>query len=139
MSYCPKCGTKVSEEMSFCPNCGAPLKVEKPAVEAAPPAPPAPPAPYRAEKAEKREKREKEEKTEKKEKAEKHEKREYGYVGPLIGGLIMIALGMMFFLTVMGTITWGASWAIFLIAIGVIIILGAVYAASMATRRHPQT
>jgi len=108
-------------------------------VEAAPPAPPAPPAPYRAEKAEKREKREKEEKTEKKEKAEKHEKREYGYMGPLIGGLILIALGMMFFLAVMGSINWGASWAIFLIVIGIIIILGAVYAASTAARRHPQT
>jgi len=143
MPYCPKCGTKVSEEMSFCPNCGAPLKVEKPAVEAAPPAPPAPAAPpappYRAEKAEKREKREKEEKHEKKEKAEKHEKREYGYIGPLIGGLILIALGTMFFLVVMGSITWGASWAIFLIVIGIIIIVGAMYAASMAARRHPQT
>jgi DNA-directed RNA polymerase subunit M/transcription elongation factor TFIIS len=39
MQYCPKCGTKVDEEMSFCPKCGAALKVEQPSVVAAPPAP----------------------------------------------------------------------------------------------------
>jgi len=38
------------------------------------------------------------EKREKSEKAEKHEKREYGYIGPLIGGLILIAVGLMAYL-----------------------------------------
>ena len=28
MSYCPYCGTEVTEEMSFCPNCGASLNLE---------------------------------------------------------------------------------------------------------------
>lgn len=125
MPYCPKCGTKVSEETSFCPKCGTALKIERA------PAPAAPPAPYRSEKAEKREKEEKEMWREKK------EKREYGYIGPLIGGFILIALGLMFFLA----ITWGreVAWAFFLVIIGIIVIVGAVYAAMIAARRHPQT
>jgi len=135
MAYCPKCGAKVREEMSFCPKCGAALKVEQPPAEAAPP------APYRGEKAEKHEKREKEEKErgEKREKGEKHEKREYGFVGPLIGGLILIFLGLMFFLAMTTAISWGAAAAIFLVIVGIIIILGAIYAMTMAGRRHPPT
>jgi len=139
MSYCPKCGTKVSEEMSFCPKCGAALKVEQPPAEAAPP------APYRAEKAEKHEKREKHEKAEKeerhekREKAEKHEKREFGYVGSLIGGLILIFIGLMFYLAVTASISWAAAGAFSIVIIGILIIVGAVYAAMMATRRHPAT
>jgi len=133
MSYCPKCGTKVSEEMGFCPKCGAALKVEQPPAEAAPP------APYRAEKAEKHEKREKEEKGEKREKTEKHEKREAGYIGSLIGGLILILVGLFSWLALMGSINWPAAGAFLVIIIGIIIIVGAVYAAMMATRRHPAT
>lgn len=134
MSYCPKCGTKVSEEMSFCPKCGAALKVEQPPAEA-------PPAPYRAEKAEKHEKREKGEKEEreKREKAEKHEKREFGYVGSLVGGLILIFIGLMFYLALTTSINWAAAGAFMVIIIGILIIAGAVYAAVMASRRHPKT
>lgn len=135
MSYCPKCGTKVREEMSFCPKCGAALKVEQPPAEAAPP------APYRAEKAEKHEKREKREKGEKeeREKAEKHEKREFSYIGSLIGGLILISIGLIFYLALTTSINVAVIGAFFIVIIGVIIILGAVYAAMMASRRHPET
>ena len=133
MVYCPKCGTKVSEEMSFCPKCGTALKVERP------PTPAAPPAPYRGEKAEKREKEEKEERREKREKEEKHEKREYGPIGPFIGGLILILLGLMFYLALTTPAIGNVAWAIFLVVIGIIIIVGAVYAAMIAARRHPQT
>jgi len=140
MPYCPKCGAKVREEMGFCPNCGAALKVEQPPAEAAPP------APYRAEKAEKHEKREKrekeekEERAEKREKTEKHEKREYGYIGPLIGGLILIFLGLMFYLALTRPgVSLAMIGAFFVVIIGIIIIVGAVYAAMMATRRHPET
>jgi len=129
MSYCPKCGTKVSEEMSFCPKCGAALKVEKPPTEAAPP------VAYRAEKAEKTEKREKEEK---REKTEKHEKRETGYIGSLVGGLILIFIGLMSYLALTRAIIWETAGAIFVVIIGIIIILGAIYAATMAVRRHPE-
>jgi len=127
MPYCQKCGTKVSEEMAFCPKCGAPLKVEKPPVEAAPA-----PAPPRAEKAEKREKEEKREKT------EKREKREFGIVGPLIGGLILIFLGLMLYLQVTGFLQRGVASALFLIIIGIIIIVVGLYAATTAARRHPR-
>jgi len=133
MPYCPKCGTKVREEMAFCPKCGAALKVEQPPAEAAPP------VPYRAEKAEKHEKREKEEKGEKREKTEKYEKREFGYIGPLIGGLILIFVGLMFYLTVTARLKWQVVWPLLVIIIGIIIIVGAVYAATMAARRYPST
>lgn len=136
MSYCPKCGTKVREDMSFCPNCGAALKVEQPPS----PAQAVPPAPPRAEKAEKHEKREKEEKEEreKKEKTEKREKREFGYIGSLIGGLILIFVGLMFYLAVTRMFSMGAMWAFFIVIIGLIIIVGAVYAAIIASRRYPE-
>jgi len=114
MPYCPKCGTEVSEEMAFCPKCGAPLK--------------GPPAGYRPEKAEKSEKEEKREKT------EKYEKREFGVIGPLIGGLILIFLGLMFYLELTGFARREILWAFFFVIIGIIIIIGAVYAA----RRHPR-
>lgn len=129
MPYCPKCGAKVSDEMAFCPKCGATLKAEKPPVAAAPA-----PAPPIAEKAEKAEKREKGEKTEKREKEEKHEKGEFGILAPLIGGLILIFLGLMSYLQITGILRREVAWASFLIIIGVVIIVGALY----ATRRHPR-
>ena len=136
MSYCPKCGTKVREDMSFCPNCGATLKVEQPPS----PAEAAPPAPPRAEKAEKHEKREKEEKEkrEKKEKTEKHEKREFGYIGSLIGGLILIFVGLMFYFAVTRMFPGEAFWPFFIVIIGLVIIVGAVYAAIITSRRYPE-
>jgi len=138
MSYCPKCGSKISEEMTFCPNCGASLKTVQPAVAAQPTAPP------RGEKAEKGEKQEKHEKEardqrEKREKGEKHEKRQYGFAGPLIGGLILIFFGLMLFISLTTNIGWGILWAFFVVVIGIIIIIGAIYAATMASRKHPPT
>jgi len=124
MPYCPKCGTEVREEMAFCPKCGASLKVEKPPAEAAP----APP-PRRAEKAEKHEKREK---------TEKHEKREFVVIGPLIAGLILIFLGSMVYLQAVGFFEREVASALFLIIIGIVIIVGALYAATIAARRHPE-
>ena len=126
MSYCPKCGTKVSKEMTFCPECGAPLKAEKLPTE------PTPPARYRPEKEEKAEKHEKEEK---KEKTEKHEKREFGVLGPLIAGLILICLGVMLYLQVTGFLRREIVGAFFLVIIGIMIIVLAM----VASRRHPRT
>jgi undecaprenyl pyrophosphate phosphatase UppP len=116
--------------MAFCPKCGASLKGERPPAQAHPP------APYRDEKAEKREKGEKREKTEK---YEKREKGEFGVIGWLIGGLILIFLGLMFYLQVTDFLPREVIWALFFIIIGVIIIVGAVYAAMRATRRYPKT
>lgn len=118
MSYCPKCGTKVSEEMAFCPKCGAPLKAEKPTAEA-------PPTGYRPERVEK---------AEKAEKTEKPEKREFGFVGSLVGGLILIFFGLMSYLQVTGFLGREVVGALFLILIGIIVIIGVIYAA----RRHPR-
>jgi uncharacterized membrane protein YvbJ len=118
MPYCPKCGAEVSEGMDFCPKCGATLG----------------PLPPRM----RREKEEKHEKREKSEKAEKHEKREYGYIGPLIGGLILIAVGLMAYLHTIKpeyTREWGA---ILLIAVGAIILVIAIYAAMTAAERSPK-
>lgn len=122
MPYCQKCGTEVREEMAFCPKCGAPLRVEGPPVEV-------------AEKAEKREKGEKEEK---RETTEKYEKREFGVIGPLIGGLILIFLGLIFYLQITGLLGREFALALFFIIIGIIIIVGSIYGVTMAKRRHPR-
>jgi len=127
MPYCAKCGTETSEEMTFCPKCGAPLKAERPPVEAAP-------TRYRDEKQEKEEKHEKSEKAEKAEKGEKYEKREFGLIGPLIGGLFLIFLGFVFYLQLIGYNLWQNAGAFFLVIVGILIIIGAI----MAARRHPR-
>ena len=131
MPYCQKCGFKVSENMTFCPQCGAALKVTatRPAER------------YRSEKAEKEEKHEKQEKEEKMEKGEhpeKFEKQEYSVLGALFGGFILIAVGIMFYLTVVGTIALSSIFPFFLIIIGAIIILGVLVGAVRAREKHPK-
>ena len=133
MSYCPKCGNKVDETMVFCPRCGASLKGAQPSQ-----APPAPTYQRRDEKSEKNEKQEKKEKDQDPEKREKNEKGEQGFVGFLIGGLILITLGLFSLLRFTGFYTSGESWAVMLLIIGVIIIIGAIYVALIARRRSPQ-
>jgi len=145
MPYCSRCGAQVTEEMNFCNRCGAPLKAPAAPPPAAPtpaaPAPPtpSPPRPERYEKAEKREKREKEgEKREKEEKGEKREKEETGYIGPFIGGLILILLGFMFYLTTTGMMRPAHVWPFFLVLVGVIVIVLGVYVSTTARRRSPR-
>jgi len=123
--YCKKCGSEVREDMAFCSRCGAALKAEKPAVEV-----------RRAEKAEKGEKQEKEEKMEK---TEKHEKREFGVIGPLAGGLILIFAGFLLYLAVTGYLGWQVIGPLLLIIVGIIILVGIVYGVMTAARRHPKT
>jgi len=124
MSYCPKCGSKIDEEMAFCPKCGAPLKT------AQAPTPPRPTYYHRDEKAEKDEKNEKQ---------EKHEKHAYGFFGPLVGGLILLFLGLAFYLDITGTVRREVMWAFFFVVIGIIVIIGAIFGAMAASRRHPKT
>jgi len=117
--------------MTFCPQCGAALKVTatRPAER------------YRSEKAEKEEKHEKQEKEEKMEKGEhpeKFEKQEYSVLGALFGGFILIAVGIMFYLTVVGTIALSSIFPFFLIIIGAIIILGVLVGAVRAREKHPK-
>ena len=129
MPYCQKCGTKVDEEMAFCTKCGATLEIKMSTAETKPS------GHYRSEKSEKGEKREKEEKGEK---TEKHEKREFGVVGPLIGGLILIFIGFMLYLAVTGYLRFQVIWPLFIIIVGVIIIVAVVYGAITAARRQPR-
>lgn len=137
MPNCSECGTKVTEAMSFCPNCGTNLKPSPPVQVAEPVPTPAPP-PQRV-RYEKQEKREKEEKHEKGEKTEKHEKRQYGPIGPIIGGIILIALGLFFYLMMTMTIPIQFTWAYFLMIVGIAIILSVIIGAVMASQRHPPT
>lgn len=121
MPYCSKCGAETKEEMAFCPKCGATLKVE----------------PTRAEPVRRRERREKEEKAEKQEKSEKeekYEKREFGLIGPLIGGVILIILGLTAYLHFIGYRVWEYVGAFFVIVLGLLIIFGVLY----ARIRHPK-
>ena len=136
MSYCPKCGNKVEETMVFCPHCGASLK-GSPTGQATPL--PAQPYMKRNEKAEKNEKQEKQGNRDHPEKGEKQEKGEQGFIGYLIGGLILITFGLFSVLQLSGYFTAdsGQSWAIMLLIIGIIIIVGAIYVAMVARRRSP--
>jgi len=132
MPNCPKCNSRVTEAMSFCPSCGASLKEAPPPVVA--PAPAAPAPPVRREKQEKGEKGEKREKTEK---GEKHEKQGAGLLGPIVGGIVLIMLGVMAFLSLQPGINQQILGAYFLVIIGVVIVVAAVYGAMIAARRHP--
>ena len=133
MSYCPKCGNKVEEAMAFCPRCGASLGN----IPSGQPAPPTQPYQRRNEKAEKNEKQEKNNQPEK---GEKQEKGEQGFIGYLIGGLILITLGLFSVLQLSGyfNVDSAQSWALMLLIIGVIIIIGAVYMAMSARKRSPR-
>jgi uncharacterized membrane protein YvbJ len=133
MSYCPKCGNKVDETMVFCPHCGASLK------GTAAPALAPPTQPYRYEKAEKNENREKQEKAEHPERGEKQEKSEAGFVGYLIGGLILITIGVFALLDLTSPLNSSQDLAAMLLVIGIIIIVGAVYIATRARKHFPST
>jgi hypothetical protein len=126
MTQCPKCGSEVGDEMSFCPKCGAPLKMQQPAPGPSPPH-------YRRE-----EKSEKSEKGEKHEKGEKGEKHGYGFIGPLIGGLILIFLGVSFWLELTGTLNPAYVWSFFLLFVGIAIIVAALYVSLVLAKRHPR-
>jgi len=138
MPNCPKCGNKVTEAMSFCPNCGTNLKPAPPPVKIAALAPTAAPPPPIT-RYEKQEKREKEEKHEKSETTEKHEKQQYGSFGPIIAGVILIMLGLFFYLMMTMNFPTQFAWAYFLIIVGIAIILLVIIGAVMASRRHPST
>jgi F0F1-type ATP synthase assembly protein I len=135
MPYCHKCGSEVNEKNSFCPKCGAALKAGSPSQ-------PMSPERYRNEKAEKQEKQEKHEKDEKTEKGgaqqEKYEKHEYGFLGPLIGGVVLILVGFMLYLAVSGSFSFRSIFPFFLIIIGAIVILGVLVGSVMAKRRNPR-
>jgi hypothetical protein len=125
MVNCPKCGAEVGEDMAFCPKCGASLQAGKPEAPA--------PMDWRRERRERR----RNEKGEKNEKEEKHEKGGQSFIGPLIGGLVLILIGVSAALSILGYQLWNLTWPIFIIVIGLIIIISAL--ARTAKRRNPPT
>lgn len=104
--------------MKYCPKCGASLKAEMVSREA-----------Y--------EKYEKHEKHEKEEKAEKHEKGETSRFWALIGGLILVVIGAVSLITTFFDLPDPWRGAIFLVIVGIVIIIVAIYGATRASRRNP--
>ena len=124
MSYCPKCGNEINESMAFCPRCGTMLK-GPPADQTAPSQPNI------------LEKDEQKEKNQLPDKGEKQEKTEQGFIGYLIGGLVLITVGIFALLELSGYFRdSGQGLAIMLLIIGIIVIIGAIYVA-LTSRKHP--
>ena len=144
MLYCPKCGNEITEEMDFCPKCGTSLKAEQPNdIEKSAKEFGERMAQRGRELGERMSERarlraeRREERYEKYEKSEVHEKHEFVFVGPLIGGLILIFLGLLIYLQVTGALNVVFVGALFFVVIGVLIIAAGIFAATMMRRRHP--
>lgn len=105
--------------MEYCPKCGMALKAER--------------APRAAQ-----EKQEKHEKGEKEEKTEKHEKGEASRFWMLIGGLILVVLGGLSLATVTLGLPEPYRGALFLVIVGLLIIVFAIYGATRASKRQPR-
>ena len=122
--FCHVCGAALTPGAAFCARCGTRVAaVGAPTGPAAAPGPTAPsPPPWEM----RHEKHEKQEKYEKREKQEKHEKGRGGDIaGAITGGLILVLLGLLFYLAQAGIlkITWGNWWEYFIIGIGFILII----------------
>lgn len=133
---CPKCGSEVDETMVFCPRCGASLRAEsmldwRDELRARR-------REWRERRRELRSQRRQSRKSEKEEKWEKTEKHEYLFLGPLIGGLVLIIFGAFLYLLIAGGYGAQMLTALFFVFVGVIIIAAAVYGVIMAGRRHPR-
>jgi uncharacterized membrane protein YvbJ len=125
MPYCPKCGNQVDETVAFCPRCGTSLK------GAASPEPIPP------------EQTNWNEKTEKQEapvpvKGEKKEKTEHGFVGYLMGGLILVTIGIFGLLDLTNPANSSQDLAAMLLTIGIIIVVGAIYMAVTVWKPIPK-
>jgi hypothetical protein len=120
MAVCRSCGSELPEGVAVCPKCGA-------AVEGLPPPPPGPVSRARTERREKGEKDEKGGRNEKREKDEKGEKgRGPDRFGSVVGGLVLILLGGIFFLAQSNYITWEQFGNYFMLGMGLILIAWAI-------------
>lgn len=125
--FCYKCGAELPPGALFCPRCGSPTEPTAPTSGAVQP-------PTYTQRRERR--HEKEEKQEKHEKGEKGEKGRGGnIIGPVIGGLILVWLGITFYLQQVGSIPSDNWWAYFVAGIGAILILQGILLYSR--RRRP--
>ncbi len=96
--------------MVYCPKCGASLKAEKVVKET----------------------------YEKHEKGEKHEKSETGLFWALIGGLILVVLGALSLITTFFGLPDPWRGAFFLVIVGILIVIFAIYGVARASRRSPR-
>jgi uncharacterized membrane protein YvbJ len=135
LPYCPRCGTETSEEMTFCPKCGQSLKAQQVSAWR---------EQWRESRREwrerRRELREQRKDTQDHYYEENWEKteRERGVIEPLIGGVFLIFLGLLFYYTITGTLTGDVLLASFLTVIGLIVIGIATYRAA-TLRRQPNS
>ncbi len=119
----------------FCVKCGTPVQQG-----AAPPPTSAPPS-WQSRREERRAQRrnEKQEKYEKHEKAEKHEKgekQEKGTLGgALIGGLVLIFLGVVFFLAHYFSFSASNWWALIFVVLGFFLVVNDLYYIAKGARR----
>jgi hypothetical protein len=128
--YCHKCGSALPTGSSYCPICGTPVP-SAPVGTGAQPAPS--PGPY-SRRAYRYEKYEKQEKLEKNEKGEKGTGRPGSIIGPVVGGLILIWLGITFYLQEIGSIPLANWWAYFILGIGFILVLQGLLVYSQSRR-----
>ncbi|MGD0319357.1 MAG: zinc-ribbon domain-containing protein [Nitrososphaerales archaeon] len=134
--FCNRCGAALTQGSAFCSKCGAPVAP----TQAVPPSTPGQPGDGRWERRWER-RRERYERYEKHEKQEKHEKNEKGrggdLAGALTGGMILVLLGVLSYLSENGSkiVTWSNFWGYLMLGIGVILILQG--ALRMAMRGRP--
>lgn len=93
--------------MTFCPKCGTPLKGVPPTH------------------------------VHEHERSGKPERAEHGFLPYLLGGIILIVVGLFSVLQISGTVSdSGQNWAILPFIVGIIIIIGAIYA-TLLTKKYP--
>ncbi|MDR0493341.1 MAG: zinc ribbon domain-containing protein [Nitrososphaerota archaeon] len=136
MTVCPQCSNPTEDTMTFCPICGVPLNHTEDPSQTEPSSSAQEPYQWEGN----TEKSEEAQEQKKQDGPEKQEKVERGFLGYLIGGLILITFGVFAVIQISSpnTANTGQNWAIMLLLIGIIIITSAVYMAVIA-RRHPRT
>jgi len=126
MPYCLKCGSKVEDTMTFCPDCGTQLKeaapTQAPSAESSPkhenPASNAQQQPAASPK------------------VMRYERTDFSFIRYLVGGLILVTVGVSAILELTNpAISSGNYLAIMLLAVGLILICGAVYYAFAGRKR----
>ncbi len=126
MAFCQRCGADLPPNAAFCSKCGASVT----GATATSSSPPSYSYGYGYEKREKQEKQTRQ--------AEKYEKREKSgdRSGPIIGGGILILLGVIYYATITtpALIPSTQFWGYFLLGLGIILIIQAVY--RFATMHH---
>ncbi len=55
----------------------------------------------------------------------------------MVGGLILVFLGVVWSLGMNGMFEWRILWALFIVLVGIVIIIAAVYGALVLRKRHP--